>query len=70
MNRELQDKMKRSILFISGSLGLGQIARDLAIADELRRLNEKVETPGWLLIRPATCLPSAAAMVQKLLRRV
>ncbi len=44
--------MKR-ILFISGSLGLGHIGRDLAIANELRRLNPAVQL-SWLADYPAT----------------
>lgn len=40
-------------LFISGSIGLGHVGRDLAIADELRRLRPDVEI-DWLAGDPAT----------------
>ncbi|MEJ2635228.1 MAG: glycosyltransferase [Calditrichia bacterium] len=41
------------ILFISGSLGLGHITRDLAIAQELRRSIPGIEI-YWLAAHPAT----------------
>jgi hypothetical protein len=40
------------ILFISGSLGLGHVARDLAIAGELRRTNPGLEIL-WMAEEPA-----------------
>ncbi len=40
-------------LFISGSIGLGHVGRDLAIAQELRRLRPDVEI-DWLAGDPAT----------------
>ena len=40
------------ILFISGSIGLGHAARDLAIAGELRRLRPGIEI-DWLAGDPA-----------------
>jgi UDP:flavonoid glycosyltransferase YjiC (YdhE family) len=43
------------ILFISGSLGLGHITRDIAIANELRKLIPKLEIE-WLAADPATQL--------------
>jgi predicted glycosyltransferase len=43
----------RRILFISGSLGLGHVMRDLAIADELRRLDREIEV-SWLAAHPAS----------------
>ncbi len=46
--------MKR-VLFISGSLGLGHITRDLAVARELRSLNPAVEI-SWLACTPASDL--------------
>jgi len=41
------------ILFFSGSVGLGHVTRDLAIANELRRLIPDVEI-FWLASDPAT----------------
>jgi predicted glycosyltransferase len=43
----------KKILYISGSLGLGHITRDLAIAGELRKLIPGVEIE-WLAANPAT----------------
>jgi UDP-N-acetylglucosamine:LPS N-acetylglucosamine transferase len=43
---------KKKILYISGSLGLGHITRDLAIAKELRKQNPEVEL-FWLAAHPA-----------------
>jgi len=43
----------KKILFISGSLGLGHVARDLAIAGELRKQNPGVEI-SWLAAPPAS----------------
>lgn len=40
------------VLFISGSIGLGHAARDLAIAGELRRLDPAIEI-DWLAGDPA-----------------
>jgi UDP:flavonoid glycosyltransferase YjiC (YdhE family) len=37
----------KKILFISGSVGLGHVSRDLAIAAELRRISPDVEV-SWL----------------------
>jgi len=44
--------MAMRILFVSGSLGLGHIGRDLAIARELRRQNGSLEI-DWLAAPPA-----------------
>jgi UDP-N-acetylglucosamine:LPS N-acetylglucosamine transferase len=44
---------RKRILYISGSLGLGHITRDLAIANELRRQNPEVEL-SWLAAHPAS----------------
>lgn len=44
--------MAKRILFVSGSLGLGHIGRDLAIARELRRQNGSLEI-DWLAASPA-----------------
>jgi UDP:flavonoid glycosyltransferase YjiC (YdhE family) len=41
------------ILFISGSLGLGHVTRDLAIAQELRQMIPGIEI-YWLAVHPAT----------------
>lgn len=46
---------KKKILYISGSLGLGHIVRDLAIARELRRQMPEVEI-SWLAAHPASLL--------------
>ena len=43
----------KKVLYISGSLGLGHIIRDLAIADELRRQKPEVEI-SWLAAHPAS----------------
>ena len=43
----------KKILFISGSLGLGHVLRDLAIAHELRRRDPEVEI-SWLAVPPAS----------------
>src|SRR5579885_2420411 len=59
----------RRILFISGSIGLGHAARDLAITERLRALRPGLEI-DWLAGHPATrlieeagesILPEAAA---------
>lgn len=47
--------MARNVLYISGSLGLGHIKRDLVIARELRALRPDVEL-FWLASHPATVL--------------
>ena len=44
---------KQKMLFVSGSLGLGHVARDLAIANELRAINKDVEII-WLADPPAS----------------
>lgn len=44
--------MKKKILFISSSIGLGHAARDLAIANEIRKCNPDVEI-SWLAGDPA-----------------
>jgi len=41
------------VLYISGSLGLGHVTRDIAIARELRRLVPDVEI-DWLAVHPAS----------------
>ena len=46
---------KKRILYISGSLGLGHITRDLAIAKELREQILEVEI-SWLAAHPASLL--------------
>src|SRR4030042_465269 len=46
---------KISVLYISGSLGLGHITRDIAIANQLRKLLPEVEIE-WLAANPATTL--------------
>lgn len=44
--------MKKNVLFISSSIGLGHAARDLAIARELKRRNSDIEI-SWLAGDPA-----------------
>lgn len=50
----------KQVLYVSGSLGLGHITRDLAIARELRRQNPEVEV-SWLAAHPANMLIREAA---------
>ena len=61
------------VLYISGSIGLGHAGRDLAIANELRRLNPSTEIV-WLAGDPAhrllaeageTLLPQSAAFAEE-----
>lgn len=46
---------KKKILFISGSIGLGHVTRDLVIARELRKQNPNIEI-FWLATDPASML--------------
>ncbi|MHC4533727.1 MAG: glycosyltransferase [Planctomycetota bacterium] len=46
---------KKKILYVSGSIGLGHVTRDLAIARQLRRQCTEVEI-SWLACHPATLL--------------
>jgi len=46
---------RKNILYISGSLGLGHIVRDLAISHELRKQNPEIEI-SWLAASPASSL--------------
>ena len=46
---------KINVLYISGSLGLGHVTRDIAIADQLRKLLPEIEIE-WLAANPATAL--------------
>jgi len=46
---------RKRILYISGSLGLGHITRDLAIAKELRKRVSGLEL-FWLAAHPASIL--------------
>lgn len=55
---------KKRILYVSGSIGLGHVTRDLAIARQLRIQCPKVEL-SWLAARPASLLLKEAG--QKLL---
>ena len=43
----------KKVLFISGSLGLGHIGRDLAIVNKLRKSNPEIQV-SWLADYPAT----------------
>jgi predicted glycosyltransferase len=47
------------VLFVSGSLGLGHVTRDLAVARELRRKAPGTEI-GWLAASPSTEILAAA----------
>ncbi len=44
---------KIEVLYISGSLGLGHVSRDIAIADELRKMIPGIEI-SWLAVQPAS----------------
>jgi len=44
---------RKRLLFISGSIGLGHVTRDLSIARELRRLSPGIDIV-WLAAHPAT----------------
>jgi len=46
---------RKKILYVSGSLGLGHITRDLAVARELRRYIPDVDI-SWLAAHPASLL--------------
>ena len=46
---------KKHVLYISGSVGLGHVVRDLAIASELRRQGPDLKI-SWLACHPATLL--------------
>ena len=46
---------KKKVLYISGSLGLGHIVRDLAIANALRDQNSDIEL-SWIAAHPASLL--------------
>ncbi len=43
------------VLFVSGSLGLGHVSRDLAIVEQMRRLDPSVDV-RWLAAEPATTM--------------
>jgi len=43
----------KKVLYISGSIGMGHVTRDLAIANELRQRNPDVEI-SWLAAHPAS----------------
>jgi UDP-N-acetylglucosamine:LPS N-acetylglucosamine transferase len=55
---------KKRILYVSGSIGLGHVTRDLAIAGQMRKQNPEVEL-SWLASHTAT-IPLKGA-VEKLL---
>lgn len=44
---------KYKVLYISGSIGLGHVIKDLAIVHKLRALNQDVEVT-WIATDPAT----------------
>jgi len=50
---------KKKILYVSGSIGLGHVTRDLAIAGQLRKQHPEVEL-SWLACHPATLLLNEA----------
>jgi UDP:flavonoid glycosyltransferase YjiC (YdhE family) len=54
--------MTKRILFISGSLGLGHVTRDIAIAREIRSLRSDVDI-SWLAAHPASLFRETAAKV-------
>jgi UDP-N-acetylglucosamine:LPS N-acetylglucosamine transferase len=43
---------RKKILYVSGSIGLGHVFKDLAIAENLRKLNPEIEIT-WLAAHPA-----------------
>ena len=45
----------KKILYVSGSIGLGHVTRDLAIAGQLRKQRPDIEL-SWLACHPATIL--------------
>ncbi|MCP4611821.1 MAG: hypothetical protein GY845_24225 [Planctomycetes bacterium] len=49
----------KNILYVSGSIGLGHVTRDLAIARQLRRQFAEVEL-SWIACHPATLLLNEA----------
>ncbi len=49
----------KKILFVSGSLGLGHVVRDLAIAEEIRRLDSEIEF-HWLAADPSSMMVEEA----------
>ena len=52
-NSEREEVGVKKVLFISGSLGLGHVGRDLEIANMLRRSTPEMEI-SWLADYPAT----------------
>ena len=46
------DNLRKKILFVSGSVGLGHVTRDVAIAEEIRKQNPRVDI-YWLAGNPA-----------------
>jgi UDP-N-acetylglucosamine:LPS N-acetylglucosamine transferase len=50
---------RKKILYVSGSIGLGHITRDLAIARQLRKQYPEVEL-SWLACHPATLILNEA----------
>jgi UDP-N-acetylglucosamine:LPS N-acetylglucosamine transferase len=46
---------RKRVLYVSGSIGLGHVTRDLAIAKELRRQCPQIEL-SWLAAKPASVL--------------
>ena len=44
---------KYKVLYISGSIGLGHVIKDLAIVNKLRTINPNVEIT-WIATDPAT----------------
>ena len=51
--------MSCRVLYVSGSLGLGHVTRDLAIATEMRRMYPKVDI-SWIAGSPASEVLAAA----------
>src|SRR3990170_4435613 len=49
----MSDVRKRKVLFVSGSIGLGHVGRDLEIAGALRKLRPDVEI-SWMAESPAS----------------
>jgi len=50
--RDGKHNLRKKILFVSGSVGLGHVTRDVAIAEEIRKQNPRVDI-YWLAGNPA-----------------
>jgi predicted glycosyltransferase len=53
IDKNIQTKPVNKVLYISGSIGLGHVVKDLAIASKLRTISQDVEIT-WIATNPAT----------------